>query len=210
MRSACAAVDRATPPPCTLWLRSGLLARYHCARRRMQCAMCQTSPRHVRSCVRRPEWRCLDTRVVSGLGARIVASLFFFRLHVRWRVFRYLCVSHVVAPWLWLDAAKEFWAIGGGAGARGGGRRAGGGEPARGSRTAALPRNRACAGNWCTECTRQLAQKPFDEAQSSAAAFGGTLGCVRHEVRYRCQAVTSPSIPLLLRCHGPTVQRQRP
>ena len=134
MRSACAAVDRATPPPCTLWLRSGLLARYHCARRRMQCAMCQTSPRHVRSCVRRPEWRCLDTRVVSGLGARIVASLFFFRLHVRWRVFRYLCVSHVVAPWLWLDAAKEFWAIGGGAGARGGGRRAGGGEPARGSR----------------------------------------------------------------------------
>ena len=38
--------------------------------------------------------------------------------------------------------------------------------------------------------------------QSSAAAFGGTLGCVRHEVRYRCLAVTSPSIRLLLRCHG--------
>ena len=38
--------------------------------------------------------------------------------------------------------------------------------------------------------------------QSSAAAFGSTLGCVRHEVRYRCQAVTSPSIQLLLRCHS--------
>ena len=38
--------------------------------------------------------------------------------------------------------------------------------------------------------------------QSSAAAFGSTLGCVRHEVRYQCQAVTSPSTRLLLRCHG--------
>ena len=58
-----------------------------------------------------------------------------------------------------------------------------------------LDQNRCCRSP--RSDTRRQAMK-----QSSTAAFGGTLGCVRHEVRYRCLAVTSPSIRLVLRCHG--------